>query len=1122
MRTHLCDKTYADMRYTTNLLAVLLGCLCWQCQTDTGQGNEDNAGFSRRTARQTGIRFVNTIQEDEDKNVLHYEYFYNGGGVAVGDLNQDGLPDLYFTGNMVSNQLYLNKGGLSFREVTSVAGVGGRDDGWNTGVTLVDINSDGLLDIYLCYSGDGAPDQRRNALYINQGSDQDGIPTFLEQAARYGLDSPAHTTQALFFDYDHDGDLDAYLLNHATDDFQSFDATYVKKLSDPYAGDKLLRNDDGTFIEVTEEAGIKSTPLGFGLGIAASDVNNDGWLDLYVSNDYIEEDYLYINQQDGTFRDVLKEQIGHISHFSMGSDIADINNDGHTDILSLDMLPEDNRRQKLLYGPDTYEKYQSMLRNGFFHQIMRNMLQLNNGDGTFSEIGQLAGISNTDWSWAPIFADFDNDGWKDLFVSNGYLRDYTNRDFVSYYADQRIKAQRGESSDPLMEIIARMESTKTPNYIFQNQGDLTFTDKSKAWGFDELVLTNGAAQADLDGDGDLDLVLNNNNAEATIYENKAAKGNYLQVHLRQPEGANQFAIGSRVELITSNGKQVQEFMPSRGFQSAMHHSLHFGLGDVPSIDTLRVRWPDGTWTQQTQVAANQLLVIDRRPSTPIAYEPVVTAPLFRESESSIAYIHKENSDIDFKRQSLLPWGISYQGPTSVQADFNGDGIVDLFIGGAKRQAPVLKTGNSDGSFTDSRQPDLTSSLIREDVASVAFDADGDGDTDLYVGSGGYHYLPEDLALQDRLYLNDGSGFLAEAKDALPLMRTSTGAVAAEDIDQDGDIDLFVGGRLIPGQYPRAPRSYILRNNGQGKFTDVTSEVAPGLSTIGMVTSALWQDVNGDNIPDLVVAGEWMPLTCFINQDGQLAKQPDFFGPKTEGWWWTLEKADLDGDGDQDLIAGNLGKNTNLKVGPDKPARLYFGDFDNNGAVDPVLTHYIQGKPYPFVSRDNLFGQLSGLRKVFTSYAAYSEAQIEDILSADQLEQARVLSVHQGASVWIEQQEQGSWQMHELPAAAQMAPVFAIQPIDVNQDNQLDLILAGNLADTRPTMGPWDANYGQVFINHGNGHFTYLPQTQSGLSIIGDVRSMEHLKYGDRHEVLFLRNNQSAIRYRLQPKKQLIQ
>jgi len=1110
------------MRYTINLLTVLLGCLCWQCQSGGDAGGNEPSGFTRLTARQTGLRFVNTLREDEEKNVLNYEYFYNGGGVAVGDLNQDGRPDLYFTGNMVSNQLYLNDGDLSFRDVTTEAGVDGRADGWNTGVTLVDLNADGLLDIYVCYSGDGTPAQRRNELYINQGVNSEGIPRFTEQAAQYGLDSPANTTQALFFDYDHDGDLDVYLLNHSTDDFQSFDATYVKKLTDPYAGDKLLRNDEGRFTEVTQEAGIKSTPLGFGLGVAASDVNNDGWLDLYVSNDYIEEDYLYLNQQDGTFRDVLKEQIGHISHFSMGSDIADINNDGYTDIFSLDMLPEDNRRQKLLYGPDTYEKYQSMLRNGFFHQIMRNMLQLNNGDGTFSEIGQLAGISNTDWSWSPVFADFDNDGWKDLFVSNGYLRDYTNRDFVSYYADQRIKSQRGEASDALMDIIARMESTKTPNYIFRNQGDLTFSDKSKAWGFDELVLTNGAVQADLDSDGDLDLILNNNNAEATIYENNIAQANYVQVQLTQREQANRFAIGARIELITAQGKQTQEFIPSRGFQSAMHHSLHFGLGNATVVDTLRIRWPDGTWTQRTGVSTNQILAIARSEEILTPYTPAVPVPLFRESDSAVLYAHDENGDIDFKRQSLLPWSVSYQGPASVQADFDGDGIMDLFLGGAKRQAPRLKMGKPDGSFVDSRQPDLIRSLIREDVAATAFDADGDGDLDLYVGSGGYHYLPQDLALQDRLYLNDGNGFLAEAKEALPLMRTSTGAVAAEDFDQDGDIDLFVGGRLIPGQYPRAPRSYLLRNDGQGNFTDATSEVAPDLSMPGMVTTALWQDANDDSTPDLILAGEWMPITCFTNQNGQLTRQTDFFGSKTNGWWWSLKQADLDGDGDQDLIAGNLGLNTNLKVSAKEPAQLYYGDFDDNGAVDPLLTHYIQGEPYPFVSRDNLFGQLTALRKVFTSYEAYSEAKIEDILSAEQLEKAEVLRAYQAATVWIEKKEQGAWQMHELPPAAQMAPVFAIQPLDVNEDGHLDLILAGNLADTRPTMGPWDANYGQVFINDGQGTFTYLPQPQAGLSIIGDVRSIEHLEFDGTHELLFLRNNQPALRYRWQPNNQLIQ
>jgi len=1089
---------------------VLLGL---QCQSPTGEGGRSGSDFRSVPARTSQVQFVNTIVESEEKNVLNYEYFYNGGGVAVGDLNQDGRHDLYFTANMGPNALYLNEGDWSFRDVTTTARVAGRENGWNTGVTMVDINADGLLDIYVCYSGDGPEDERRNELYVNQGTNEAGIPTFVEQAADYRLDVPAHTTQALFFDYDRDNDLDVYLLNHSTEDFQSFDATYVKSISDDVAGDKLLRNDGGSFTEVTEAAGIKNTPLGFGLGVAAADINGDGWLDLYISNDYIEEDYLYINQQDGTFSDQLKEQIGHISHFSMGSNIADINNDAHPDILSLDMLPEDNRRQKLLYGPDTYEKYQSMLRNGFYHQIMRNMLQLNNGDGTFSEIGQLAGISNTDWSWAPLFADFDNDGWKDLFISNGYLRDYTNRDFVSYYADQRIKAQRGQPADGLMDIISRMESTKTPNYMYRNRGDLTFEDKSDSWGFAEPILTQGAARADLDGDGDLDLILNNINEPASLLENRISNGHYLLVDLRIQEGENPFAVGARVDIRAGGQRQVVDYLPTQGFQSAMHTSVHFGLGTETTVDTMRVIWPDGTVTLRTAIAADQLLTITKEEEREIPWSPVSYPTLFSESENPLAYVHEENNDIDFKQQSLLPWGISYQGPASVQADFTGDGLMDLFLGGAKGQAGRMVKQMSDGSWADSRQPALAQHLIMEDTDALAFDADGDGDQDLYVASGGYHFLPQDLALQDRLYLNDGNGFFIHAKEALPLMRTSTGAVAAHDMDDDGDQDLFVGGRLIPGQYPKVPASYLLRNEGDGTFTDVTQDQAPELLEAGLVTDATWEDADGDGAADLIVAGEWMPIMAYGNKKGQLHPMPDAFGQKTEGWWWSLEKADLDGDGDMDLVAGNLGTNTNLKVSPDEPARMYAGDFDDNGAVDPLLVHYIQGTPYPFVSRDNLFGQLPGQKKTFTTYEAYSDATIGDILTPEQEQAADIYSVHQGASVWIENEGGGRWTPHPLPVIAQAAPVFAILPKDVNGDGHTDLVLAGNLADTRPTMGPWDANYGQVLLNDGNGNFSYLPQDRSGLQVIGDVRSIEWMERDGNAHILFLRNNQAPIWYR---------
>lgn len=1077
------------------------------CQGEQS-GKSSTATFKKLDARKTGITFNNALTETPEQNVLNYEYFYNGGGVAVGDFNNDGLPDLYFTGNMVPNHFYLNQGGLQFSEVTEAAGLVGKAKGWSTGVSLVDINADGQLDIYLCYSGDGSDESRKNELYLNEGV-QNGVPRFREAAAEYGLDLPTQTTQALFFDFDRDEDLDVYLLNHSTEDFQNFNATFVKNQRDPLAGDRLLRNDNGKFIDVSEAAGIKGTPLGFGLGVAATDVNNDGWLDLYISNDYIEEDYLYINQKDGTFRDELKTQMGHTSHFSMGSSVADINNDGWMDILSLDMLPEDNRRQKLLYGPDTYEKYQYMLRNGFYHQIMRNMLQLNNGNGTFSEIGQLAGVSNTDWSWSPLFGDFDNDGWQDLFITNGYLRDYTNRDFVSYYADQRIKESRGEQSEALLDIIARMPSTPTPNYMFRNQGNLTFENKNSDWGFTEDILSNGAVTADLDLDGDMDLIVNHLNEPAKVYENQVALGNYLQVSLRGKTG-NPSAIGARVRVKANQQWQSQEFIPARGFQSATATPLHFGLANDTGVDSLIVQWPDGETSLYTGISVNQVLQLSQQEATLDFEEQKPGVHLFQAMPAPFTYQHQENPDIDFKKQSLLTYALSYQGPSAITADFTGDGLEDIFLGGAKMQAATLWVQTRSGSWEERLQNSFRQDLITEDVVGSAFDADGDGDLDIYAGSGGYHYLPEDLALQDRLYLNDGQGNFAKATKALPMMRTSTGAIAQGDFDQDGDTDLFVGGRLIPGQYPKKANAYLLNNRGDGTFGTVAGEISGQLEQLGLVTAAQTLDLNADGRLDILIAGEWMPLTALLNLPGGWELQPDFFGSATNGWWQSLQVADLDGDGDQDLIAGNLGTNTNLKVSKQEPARMYVGDFDENGTIDPLLTHFIQGKPHPFYSRDNLFGQLTALRKKFTTYESYADATIEDILSNQQIQKAEIFEVTEGSSVWIENQGGGKWETQALPNAAQMAPVFAIHTVDINGDNRLDLLLAGNMADTRSTMGPWDANYGQIFINTDNG-FEYYPPFKSGLQVIGDVRNIIS---PDTGQYWFIRNNQPPLFYRL--------
>ncbi|MCB9265200.1 MAG: VCBS repeat-containing protein [Lewinellaceae bacterium] len=1094
---------------------VSLGLATWPgCGKPTGGEAGHQAGgtyFSRLDPAKSGITFANQLTETEDLNVLSYEYFYNGGGVAVGDINNDGLPDLYFSGNMVPNKLYLNKGNLQFEDVTEVAGLAGRPNGWNTGVSFVDINADGWLDLYLAYSGDKPEELRRNELYISNGPPPgeggNGVPTFTEKAAEYGLADPAYTTHSLFFDYDRDGDLDCYLLNHSIDEYQNFDAAFVKKMTDEFAGDKLFRNDNGKFTEVTKAAGIHNNPLGFGLGVAASDLDNDGWPDLYVSNDYTEEDYLYLNNGDGTFREDLENRLGHIPNFSMGNDIADFNNDALPDIMALDMLPADNRRQKLLYGPDEYEKYQSQLRNGFYHQVMRNMLQVNNGDGTFSEVGQLAGVSNTDWSWAALMADFDNDGWKDLFISNGYLRDYTNRDFMSYYAAQRIKEARGETSEALMEIIGHMESTKTHNYIFRNEGGLQFSNQVENWGFETPMLTNGAAYADLDNDGDLDLILNNVNEPVAIFENKSSGGHYLKVKL-EGGGGNRYGIGARVEVRAGGNVMMQEFFPTRGFQSSLHTPLHFGLGSATVADSVLVRWPDGQEQLLTGVEAGQVLALKQAEASGTMAVSELPA-LFGPAESPLPFTHVQPPTVDFKRQSLLPYMMSGLGPAMAKGDVNGDGLEDVFMGGAKLQAGEVFIQQAGGAFRATGQEAFKKDVVYEDVDAAFFDADQDGDLDLYVVSGGYDYLPEDLGLQDRLYLNDGSGGFSRSKDALPLMRTSGACVAVADADGDGAADLFVGGRLIPGEYPKTPVSYLLLNDGKGKFRIATDEMAPGLSGIGMVTAACWLD-GGQT---LAIAGDWMPLTFFHKEKGQFKNvSAGVLETPSAGLWCALAPADLDGDGDEDLVAGNFGTNSQMKASPEEPATLYYADFDDNGAVDPILTYYIQGKPYPAFSRDELFSQLVSMKKKFTDYASYADAGIEDILSPEQLKMAKQLKAVELQTVWLENQGNGRWSLHPLPAMAQVAPVFAIQPLDANGDGLTDLLLAGNYERTRANWGRFDANHGVLLLNKGDGQWSYVPQHRSGFRINGDARHILSFAQNGRRLLLIGRTNAPVSAY----------
>ena len=1033
-------------------------------------------------------------------NVLVYEYFYNGGGVATADFNGDDLIDIYFVSNMGSNELYLNRGDWKFEEVGARSKVAGRPGPWKTGVSHVDINADGLMDIYLCYSGALPKDKRKNQLFINQGNNEQGIPQFSEEAERFGLASSAYSNQGYFLDYDLDGDLDMLLLNHNPESIPKLNVARTEMMfeaDDPIRGLRLFENRGMKFVDVTTQSGVNGSALSYGLGLGIADVNGDYYPDFYISNDYEIPDYLYINNGDRTFSNELKERLPHVSKFSMGNNLSDINNDGWVDIYTLDMLPEDNRRQKLLMAPDNYNDFQQMLDKGFHYQYMRNMLHVANGDGTYSEIGQLSAISNTDWSWSALFADYDNDSWKDLYVTNGYRRDYTNLDFIDYM-DSFVQFSGGLKREDVMDLIAEMPASNVRNYIYQNRQGAGFVNTNLPWGIHEPSNSNGAAYADLDNDGDLDLVVNNIDAPAFLYENtskEAEDHHWLQVRL-QGEKENSLGIGTTVEVITQGSRQSLIQNPYRGYLSAVSPLLHYGLGASTQVDSIIVRWPSGMTEVRTGIPANQVVTLIEADAKSRSSLDDSTSKLFNEVAPVLSLGDVPSPFLDYNRQPLLINQFSHTGLAMTKGDVNQDGFEDLLIGGSQGVAAQLYLGSETGlelqavrSFAIDKGSHDTDVLI--------FDANGDGLNDLYVASGGYHdFAANDDLLQDRIYINDGMGDFYKNARALPDLKISTGAVASADFDQDGDLDLFVGGRVTPGGFPELPGAYILRNDGRGRYETFFE----AFKEVGMVTDAEWTDLEGDGNLDLVIVGEWMPIAVWTWEDDAFVRRTEgLFDQSRNGWWNNVALHDFNGDGQLDIIAGNNGLNCQIKVALDEPAELYYADFDENGAVDPILCYYVQGKSYPYPTRKELLKQIVSLQSKFTSYESYADAGLEDILERKQLEKAQKLTANHFETSLFLSNADGQYELGQLPLEAQYAPVHAIEVQDFDGDGRLDLLLAGNNNRTSLKLGRFDANYGQVFRGLGDARFEYVPQYESGLQIKGEVR--EIVSWGE-NQLLF--------------------